>query len=73
MNQYKTLNIKQLIAILTSIAKDKPNLKIYLSRDTEGNSYGTMDKEWSFCLDEPNQALLLFPFEDGIEYEELEA
>ena len=65
----KTLTVKQLIETLKGLPK---NSKVYLSSDTEGNSYGTIrDGELGsiFYCDEDN-VVIIKPYEEYLTEEE---
>jgi hypothetical protein len=63
---HKTLTVKQLKQLL-SLAPD--NAKVYLSRDSEGNSYGTLDTKMSLSYEPEDNTVILFPFDEGLNIE----
>jgi len=64
----KTLTVKELIQELNKCPKD---LKVFISSDTEGNSFGTIDSyEKSFELG--TNTLRIYPYEEHIEYDEID-
>jgi hypothetical protein len=64
----ETLTAKQLIDLLK---KFPPNTKIYVSSDSEGNSFGTLDKQWSTMYSKGDNALALMQFSDHHEDAEI--
>lgn len=62
------MKIKELIKELKKYDQDA---NVYLSADSEGNYFGTLDKELSFGIG-PNNFLMVFPIKEGLEFEELE-
>ena len=65
----KTITISKLIEKLQMIKKEFGDLKVYLSSDTEGNSYGTIECDRSFGADD--DFLVIYPFQEYIDYEEI--
>ena len=63
----KNMTTKELIKILEKI---NPALEVYLSTDAEGNGFGTVDKT-SFCITENGGGLIIYPFEEGLNEDEL--
>lgn len=61
------MTIKELIKILE---KQNPELEVYLSGDSEGNYFGTIDKT-SFCITLNGSGLIIYPFEEGLDEDEL--
>ena len=61
------MKIKELISILQDIEKEFGNKEVYLSRDSEGNGFGTLDAKGSFSIGKEDNQLILFPWEEGIE------
>lgn len=82
----KTYTVKQLIQELKKYEKQNPNMPVYLSRDEEGNGFGTIfggtngytsfgyatEKDMGHSDDDTKQMLILYPFEEGLDYSELE-
>lgn len=60
----ETLTAKQLIAILKQFP---PNTKLFISSDSEGNSYGTLDAKWSTMYSKDDNALALMQFADHLD------
>ena len=61
------MKIKELIEILE---KQNPALEVYLSGDSEGNYFGTIDKT-SFSNTLNGGGLIIYPFEEGLDGDEL--
>lgn len=62
----QTLTIKELKILL---GKYPDNYLVFLSRDEEGNGYGTIDSE---VLDsKKDQAVIIYPLHEGLEIEEI--
>lgn len=66
MIETKTLTTSELIEVL----KKLPNVKIYLSQDSEGNGFSTIDKKMSISL--LNNSLVIYPFKEGLQDYEIE-
>jgi hypothetical protein len=64
------MTIKDLEKLLKQVKKDHPseykNLNVFLSSDSEGNSYSTTDLGSNYW---DNEKLVLYPFQEGIELE----
>lgn len=60
----KTMTIRELKKIL-SLAPD--NAKIYLSQDSEGNGYSTLDN-MSIEYTTSDKAIILYPHHEGLDY-----
>lgn len=63
-----TLKIKDLINILKDF---NPELDVFISVDSEGNGYGTIDESMSFSALENNKAIVIYPFGEGIDHDDL--
>jgi len=62
----RTMKISTLINELQALKKEYGNLPVYLSSDEEGNSFGTLDAELSFGIDENEDIpvrFILYPCE----------
>lgn len=70
------MTVNDLIKILKKYQKENGNAPVVLSSDTEGNSYGTTDRQTSHMpvCDSKDKLIgvCLFPFEEGF-YEPEEA
>lgn len=66
-DRVKTLTVDELISVLMKYPQDT---KIYMSRDEEGNGYGTLaaDGIGSSRLD---KAIILYPISEGLEYDDI--
>lgn len=60
----KTLTIKELKKLI-ELAPD--NTKVYLSRDSEGNGYGTLDKA-SMEYNYDDKSIVFYPHHEGLDY-----
>lgn len=65
-----TITIKELAKILNQFP---PDTKVFLSSDSEGNSYSTLNKKWLFQETEDRKSIIIFPFAEGITYEEIDS
>lgn len=61
------MKIGHLIKILNTF---NPKAEIYLSTDSEGNSYGTIGNT-SFGEDDEKGFYVLYPEEEGLDYEDM--
>lgn len=61
------MTIKELIKILE---KCNPLLEVYVSMDSEGNGFSTIDKT-SFTETEKGAGLIIYPFEEGLSGDDL--
>lgn len=70
------MKINDLMTRLISIQKDYGNVPVVLSTDSEGNRFGTTDKQISVCPVMNNKdkviGVAIFPFEEGY-YDSIEA
>ncbi|MCK9544954.1 MAG: hypothetical protein M0R03_23305 [Novosphingobium sp.] len=66
----KTITVKELIAELKKVDENK---NIYMSRDTEGNEYSTLNKMNIFQDTEDNESIILWPFEEYLQYEDIDS
>lgn len=69
------MKTKELIELLKKCDKDG-NCNVYIASDSECNSLSTMDKTYSvdfdFNANNGSKFIVLTPFEEGLDYEELE-
>lgn len=71
----KTIKIKKLIEELQKISDIFGDIPVILSRDEEGNSYSTMDPSDRFsltCTAVDRGVLILYPYKEYVEIEEIE-
>ena len=61
-----TLKISQLISKLQEVQKRFGDVKIVLSCDSEGNSFGTITNDMSLSFDSKAKVAILYPVEEGI-------
>ncbi len=67
MDEIKTLTVDDVVARLIKLPHDT---KIFMSRDSEGNGYGTLN-ETSFSVEPLDNAIILFPNVEYLEYDEI--
>ena len=60
---WKTLTIGELVHYLEQFDFDTA---VYLSSDSEGNSFSTIDSK-SFCLHKQDNKLIIYPVEEGLD------
>lgn len=65
----KTLKVKELVEILKNCNQDSD---VFLSVDEEGNGYSTIDESMSFESMENGKVLIIYPFAEGIDYDDIE-
>lgn len=63
----KTYTIDELIARLTAMPSDT---KVFLSRDEEGNGYGTITQD-SFSFHQEDKSLIIYPIQEGLEFDDV--
>ena len=59
------MKISKLIKALREIKKENGNLEVYLSSDSEGNSFSTTDYEHGFYWDK--EKVVIYPFKENID------
>lgn len=59
------MKVKELVEILKKLNQDK---SIFLSHDSEGNSYGTITED---SFESTEDFYIIYPYEEYIEYDEL--
>lgn len=62
-----TMTVAELINHLRSLP---PKALVYLSRDAEGNGFGTLELS-SLCFDEDEHFVTLYPITEHLDYEQL--
>ena len=60
------MKVKELIQELQTYDGEK---EIYMSSDSEGNSYGTL---YLSCVYEEDDYCLIYPYEEGLMYDDLQ-
>lgn len=70
MSRFKTAKVDDVIKILKDVKDAFGNIDVFISTDSEGNSYGTIDKEHSLGWDEKHKFVIFYPYEENIDYEE---
>lgn len=71
----KTIKITKLIKELQKISETFGDIPVVLSSDEEGNSYSTMDPSNNFsvtCTAVDQGVLILYPYQEYVEIEEIE-
>lgn len=69
MTTPKTMTMIELTIALNRMIKENnklANYKVYISRDSEGNGYSTIDPEHSFHFGEEDKILTIMPFLEGL-------
>lgn len=62
------MKVKDLLVVLSRIDRD---FEVYLSSDSEGNSYSTTDINSTVEVNRDGRYVALFPYEEGLDYEDL--
>ena len=69
------MKISELVEKLQKFQKVVGDVEVILSSDSEGNGYGSIDSEMSITIHEDEvlekSAIVIFPFEESWEIEEL--
>lgn len=65
----ETITASQLIAMLKKFPKDT---KIFISSDSEGNGFGTIDKSHSWGYSAIDNALAIYQFADHLQDEDIQ-
>ena len=68
----QSIKISKLIQNLNAIKSECGDLQVYLSSDSEGNSYGTIEYGKSFGTNKGSKVLVLYPFIEQLEYEDID-
>ena len=64
----ETIKVKDLIEVLQGYNQES---EVFLSSDEEGNGYSTIDKDMSFEQMENGRVLLIYPYTEGIDHDDL--
>lgn len=72
----KTMMLDDLISLLLVIKNRLGDMPVFLQQDTEGNGFGTIQKEKCFFVEEDEKTkkakgLIIQPFEEHLDYEDL--
>ena len=67
--EIKSLTIGQLIQVLNGMPQ---HLKVFMSSDTEGNSYSSLNLKYLYGVTEDRKSIILYPFEEHMEYETID-
>jgi len=65
-----TIKVSELIAALEEVKSQAGDLPVVMSRDEEGNGYGTISMNNSFAWN--NGLAIIWPFQELYELEEIE-
>ena len=70
----QTIKLKQLIEELQNLYIDRGNLNVVMSRDEEGNGFGTLDTEdfCTHCVGIDGDILVLYPWVEHLELDEID-
>lgn len=72
----KTLTLNELIENLQEIAKTKGNSRVVISRDEEGNGFGTLgsdtDTFFKYGVSVDNGLVILWPVQEYVELDQIE-
>jgi len=63
----QSMKISQLIKELNQLQKQIGDVPVYLSRDSEGNGYGSLDASMSFGEYE-KKAIILYPIQEFFDF-----
>lgn len=63
-----TITTKELVKILNQFPLDT---KVFLSSDSEGNSFSTLNERMSFEMTQNKKSIIIIPFQEGLEYDDL--
>ena len=76
MRKAQTIKLKQLIEKLQSIYIDRGNLSVVLSRDEEGNGFGTLDPDnfdgLGTSVERDGKILVLWPCVEYLDLDEID-
>lgn len=61
--------LSKLISILQTVKKKGGDLPVFLSSDSEGNSFGDLGIGGSFYWDK--NKVILYPFNEGLQFKDL--
>lgn len=72
--KYKTIKLKQLIEELQNLYIDRGNLSVVISRDEEGNGFGTLDTEdfCAHCVGLDRGIVAIYPWIEHLELDEID-
>ena len=59
------MNVKELI---TRLLECNMEAKVYLSIDSEGNAYGTVEQG---SVEQYNDIIIFYPYDEGLTYEDI--
>jgi hypothetical protein len=67
----KSINLNILIKILQNVQREDGNLKVFMSSDTEGNSFNSIEESGEGLLAIDKKILILYPWEDNLELSDI--
>ena len=70
MERIKTITVAQLMQALMHVPL---STKVYLSSDSEGNSYSTLNDKQPFGLTEDEKAIVFQPYQEGLDMDDIDA
>jgi len=74
--KYKTIKLKQLIEELQNLYIDRGNLSVVISRDEEGNGFGTLDPDQfaglAASIERNGKILVLWPCVEYLDLDEID-
>lgn len=74
MSDIKTITMMDLMMLLHQYIRQDIKLadyKVYISKDPEGNSFGTLDPKWSLQFGDDDKILTIMPYEQGLQNEDI--
>ncbi len=61
---HKTMKVAEVITLLSAIKTKYGNVPVFFSSDSEGNNFGTLERELSFTVDPDIKACILYPADE---------
>jgi hypothetical protein len=61
------MNISTLVKTLNKIKRTNGDLPVYLSSDSEGNSYSDLGEKHQDSIDWDHKKVILYPFREGLD------
>lgn len=65
------MKISQIVKTLNQVKKEYGDIDIFVSQDSEGNGYATTGKQSSDCIYFDEVKVIIYPFEEGLQYRDL--
>ena len=66
----KTITVFQLIELLKDV---HPKTKVYISSDSEGNSFSTIDARYSISETMDKKGVILYPHFEGLDLDDIDS